>query len=102
MTSKFTLQALALAGILAVSGLPAVAADMTPAAPAPGVATGSTANADAKALPSTSAAKDVAKDSKAKNLAKNSKALKSEQKTAKTAPAASATVSGAAASSVQH
>jgi hypothetical protein len=43
--TKFTLQALALTGILAVSGLPAFAADMTPATPAPNASVSSDSNA---------------------------------------------------------
>ncbi len=93
MTSKFTLQALALVGILALSGLPAFAADMTPPTPAPGSATGTSENGDASALPSASHDKKVVKDSKDK---------KSEQQTAKAAPTASASVSGSTTTSVQH
>lgn len=86
MSSKLSLQALAFAGIIAVSGLPAFAAEMTPATPAPGAAVqsdmkagvsgagnsatvGTSTKADAKVAPGTQKdSKDLhkaAKDTKA-------------------------------------
>jgi hypothetical protein len=109
MRSKITLQALTLAGILAVSGLPALAAEMSPATPAPGVAVqsdtkanvsgsgssaaiGSNAKTDATVLPKDKkAAADVKTDAKASKD-------KAEQ-TAKV-PAPSATVNGSTGLSV--
>ena len=98
--SKFTLQALTLAGILAVSGLPAFAADMTPATPAPGAAVHSdikgdvsgkaaTANtnlkADTKVLPSDKKdSKDIHKGQK-----DSKKDVKHEQTAKVPAPASS-------------
>ena len=103
--SKFTLQAVALAGILAVSGLPAFAAEMTPATPAPGAAVHSDAKgevsgksattstnlkADTKVLPSGKKdSKDVHKTQK------DSKELKKHEQTAKV-PAPTSTVAPAA------
>ncbi len=86
MSSKITLQALALAGILAVSGLPALAADMTPATPAPGAAVQSDTKADAKVLPKD---KKASADVKTGTKVSKDKA----QQTAKL-PASSATVNG--------
>jgi hypothetical protein len=43
--TKFTFQALAMTGILAVSGLPAFAADMTPASPPPSASVSSDSHA---------------------------------------------------------
>lgn len=93
MSSKFTLQALTLAGILAVSGLPAFAAEMTPATPAPGAAvhsdvkgdvsgksatTNTNLKADTKVLPTDKKdGKEVLKNQK------DSKALKKHEQTAK-------------------
>lgn len=121
MSTKFTLQALAFVGVLAVSGLPALAADMTPATPAPGAAIhndvkgdvsgagkSATTNtkADAKILPTDK------KDSKEvrKNL-KDSKELKSNEQTAKVpapataipaTPAPAAKVNGSVGTPVQR
>ena len=61
MSSKFTLQALAITGILAVSGLPAFAADMTPASPAPNAAVQSNVKGDASAKPAVAPTKTDAK-----------------------------------------
>ncbi len=114
MSSKFTLQALALTGILAVSGLPAFASDMTPASPAPnaaiqsnvkgdvsGKSVGAQTKTDAKVIPGDK------KDSKDQHSELKTNKDKHEQ-TAKlpvgsapaVAPAANAT--GAAGTSVQH
>src|SRR6185437_4920596 len=70
--NKLTLQALALTGILAVSGLPALAAEMTPTAPT----STPSASVDTKAKTSvdqskSTAAKKAHKSSK--TVAKNSK-----------------------------
>jgi hypothetical protein len=128
MSSKFTLQALALTGILALSGLPALAADMTPATPAPGVAVqsnvkgnvpatgnsaavGTSAKTDAKVIPGDKKdSKDIHNDTKLKDSKderselKTDKDQKAHEQTAKlpavSAPAAP--VSGAAGTSVQH
>ena len=92
MSSKINLQALALAGILAASGLPALAADMTPASPAPDAAVQSGTKADAKVLP---------KDKKAGTDAKTGTTASKDtaQQTAKL-PAPSATANGSAGASV--
>src|SRR5690242_21590654 len=66
--NKFTLQALALTGILAVSGLPALAADMAPASPAPNASV----STDTKANLGTSV--DKTKNSAEKNVDKNKSA----------------------------
>jgi hypothetical protein len=99
--SKLTLQALALTGILAVSGLPAFAADITPASPAPPavngsvstgtsaqVKTGTTDKAKMSAEKKTDKVKKTATDSK-------DKANVVHQQTAQK-PAASVGVNGAA------
>ena len=88
--NKLTLQALALTGILAVSGLPAFAADMTaPASPAPSasvstdskakVATPSTSSVDNKAK----TAIDKNKTAATKNVDKTSKTVAKDKKTVK-------------------
>src|SRR6185437_2924220 len=59
--NKLTLQALALTGILAVSGLPALAADMAPAAQAPNPSVST--DSKAKVAPSTSSVDNKAKSS---------------------------------------
>lgn len=86
MSSKITLQALAFAGILAVSGLPALAAEMTPATPAPGASVQSDTKAGATARP---------KDKKASTDVKTG-ATVSTNKSPQTAklPAPSASVNG--------
>jgi septal ring-binding cell division protein DamX len=66
--NKFTLQALALTGILAVSGLPAFAADMAPVSPAPNASV----STDTKAKVGTSA--DKTKGSVVKNVDKSKSA----------------------------
>ena len=122
MSSKFTLQALALTGILALSGLPALAADMTPATPSPGAAVqgnvkgdvpgnsaavGTNTKADAKVLP-TDKKDSKAIDSKDQHSElKTDKTQKQHEQTAKlpasTAPAApAANVNGAVSTPVQH
>src|SRR6478752_5477205 len=63
--NKLTLQALALTGILAVSGLPAFAADMAPVSPAPNASV----STDTKAKVGTSA--DKTKSSVEKNVDKS-------------------------------
>lgn len=105
MSNKISLQALALAGIIAVSGLPALAADMTPATPAPGAAVhsdakssvsgagnsaaiGTSTKADAKVIPSDKkASKDLHKDTKATKVigkdVKDSKDKTQHEQTAK-------------------
>ena len=86
MRSKITLQALTLAGIIAISGLPALAAEMSPATPAPGAAVQSDTKAHAKVLPKD---KKAGTDVKTGTTASKDKA----QQTAKL-PAPSATVNG--------
>jgi hypothetical protein len=96
--TKFTLQALALTGILAVSGLPAFAADMTPASPAPnasvssdskakvgttGAAIGTTGKSSAdmsvdKSKAATEKKADTAKSATAKKVDKASKDAKTQ------------------------
>lgn len=131
MSNKFTIQALALAGILAVSGLPALAADMTPATPAPGAAVhsdvkgsvsgagnsaavGTNAKTDAKILPGDKkGSKDVTKETKAKDakdIHSDAKDIKKQPEqsaklpaaSAPSTPAPSATVNGSVGTSVQH
>ena len=122
MSSKLSLHALALAGIIAVSGLPALAAEMTPATPAPGAAVqsdmkaGVSTSADAKVVTGTPKdskdLKKAAKDTKA-TATKDVKTAKDKAKdktepvqTAKLpaaqVPAPTATVNGTASTSVQH
>jgi hypothetical protein len=131
MSNKFTIQALALAGILAVSGLPALAADMTPATPAPGAAVhsdvksgvsgagsaaavGTNAKADAKILPGDKKdSKDVSKETKAKDakdIHSDAKDIKKQPEqsaklpatAAPSVPAPTSTVNGAVGTKVQH
>jgi hypothetical protein len=95
--NKLTLQALALTGILAVSGLPALAADMAPASPAPSasVSTDSKANLGASVDNKSKAAIDKNKTVAEKNVDKSSKHVskdkkKVEQTAAKPVPKTSA------------
>ena len=78
--TKFTLQALALTGILAVSGLPALAADMTPASPAPNAAVSNDNNAKlgtgAAVGTSTKSAADMSKSATEKKADKTAKDAK--------------------------
>ena len=111
--NKLTLQALALTGILAVSGLPALAADMAPAtpAPSPSVSTDSKAkigtsvdnkanvgtmvdsktktSIDKNAIDKSKSAADKNVDKNSKNISKDKK--KVEQTAAKPVPHTSAT-----------
>jgi hypothetical protein len=112
--NKFSLQALALTGILAVSGLPAFAADMAPASPAPNAAV----STDTKANVGTSIDKtkgsveknvDKSKASTEKKIDKQSKDTKDkvhEQTAAKPVTPAVPPVSGSAGANagvnVQH
>jgi hypothetical protein len=104
MTSKFALRALTLAGFLAASALPALAAEMTPAAPAPGaaiegnaaVSTGAKLDQAGKkstdaAKKHVRAAKEGVKKSSAKNHAQSAKL-----------PPVSGEAGAAAGASVQH
>ena len=116
MSNKFTIQALALAGILAVSGLPALAADMTPATPAPGAAVhsdvkgnvggsvGTSTKTDAKVLPGDKKAeKDIHKDTKAKDskdIRSDAKDLKTQHEQSAKLPAASVPATPAPAATV--
>ena len=95
MRSKLSLQTLAFAGIIAVSGLPAFAAEMTPATPAPGAAVqsdvkagasgagnaavGTNTKVDAKIVPTDKDKKDM-KDAKAP-ATKDVQAAKDKDKT---------------------
>ena len=111
MSNRFSLQTLALIGIIAVSGLPALAGEMTPATPAPGAAvqsdtkagvsgagnaasTGINAKVDSKVLPTDSKdGKVLPKDAKdSKPTAKDVQAAKDKTKQEQTAklPAATA------------
>ena len=127
MTTKFALQTLAFAGILAVSGLPAFAADMAPANPVPSPAIHSDTNTKA-ALPGVSASANtkvkteatIAKDkavSKDKKVLKDSKTVKKmplEQTATRPLPAPSipaaavstprpsTTINGSAGATVSH
>jgi len=132
MRSKLSLHALAFAGIIAVSGLPAFAAEMTPATPAPGASvqsdskagvsgagnaasTAVNAKVDAKAVPSNPKdSKDLHKAAATdtKNAGKDIKAAKDKKpvQTAKlpaaapapSVPAPTPTVNGSAGTAVQH
>ena len=64
--NKLTLQALALTGILAVSGLPALAADMAPATPAPSPSVSTDGKAKIGTSADTKANVGSSVDSKAK------------------------------------
>ncbi len=130
MTTKFALQTLAFAGILAVSGLPAFAADMAPANPVPSPAIHSDTNTKAT-VPGVSAStntkvkteaminkdKAVSKDKKVLKDSKTVKKLPTEQVAqhptaapsipavpAKSipAPAASTSINGSAGATVSH
>jgi hypothetical protein len=118
--NKFTLQALALTGILAVSGLPAFAADMAPSAPAPSASVSTDSKAkigtsvDNKAKTSIDKSKTATEkkvDKTSKNVTKDKK--KVQQTAAKPLPnvsagtstsvgAGKAGVSGSAGATVQH
>ena len=121
MSSKFSLQALALIGTIAISGLPAFAAEMAPASPTPGAAiqsdskagvttsTGINAKADSKIVPadkkdSKDLHKDVGKDVKAaKDKAPEQTAkLPAASVPATPVPAPTPTVNGTANTAVQH
>jgi hypothetical protein len=115
--TKFTLQALALTGILAVSGLPAFAADMTApvvSAPNASVSTGTKANVGTsidKTKGSVDKNADKSKASTAKKIDKQSKNTKDklhQQTAAKPATPAvpsvgsSAGANSSAGATVQH
>ena len=74
MTSKFALRALTLAGFLAASALPALAAEMTPATPAPSAAI----HGDAAVTTGTSMDQSAKKD--AKTAKKHVKTVKNSAK----------------------
>lgn len=80
--NKFTLQALALTGILAVSGLPALAADMAPASPAPSasVSTDSKANLGTSVDNKSKTAIDKNQTAAEKNTDKTSKHVAKDKK----------------------
>jgi septal ring-binding cell division protein DamX len=95
--NKLTLQALALSGILAVSGLPAFAADMAPSSPAPNASVstdtkadvGSSVDSKAKtAIDKNKTAAEKNVDKTSKNVSKDKK--KVQQTAAKPVPNASA------------
>jgi hypothetical protein len=130
MTTKFALQTLAFAGILAVSGLPAFAADMAPANPVPSPAIhsdtntkatvpGVSASANTKVKADATVAKDktVSKDKKVLKDSKDSKKLPTEQVAQRPsaapsipaapaksipAPAVSTGINGSAGATVSH
>ena len=117
MSSKITFQALALAGIIAVSGLPAFASDMTPGTPAPApvvqsntkasvpsAPVGTNVKADTKVLPTDKKdSKDVKADAKtATDKVSHEQTAKLPTSPTAPVPAPSATMNGAAAGSVQH
>ncbi len=116
MSSKFTFEALAIAGLLAISGLPAMAAEMSPASPAPSTAVQSDVKGDVGGKSVTTQTKADAKSADKKDgknihsetKMKDGKDQRTELKskhdqTAKlpgAAPAANA--NGAAETPVQH
>jgi hypothetical protein len=83
MSIKFALQALTLAGFLAASSLPALAAEMTPAAPAPGTAIQSGTNAKMGAEIAPKAKRDA---KSAKKTVKEGKETKKHVQSAKLPP----------------
>jgi len=99
MTSKFALCALTLAGFVAASALPALAAEMTPATPAPGAAI----HGDAAVTTGTNMDQAGQKGAKAaKKQAKTTKdAAKKHVQSAKLPPV-SGEAGTAAGASVQH
>jgi hypothetical protein len=99
MSSKFALRALTLAGFLAASALPALAAEMTPATPAPGAAI------EGNASVSTGAKMDQAGQKATDTTKKHVRATKdSAKKHAQSAklPPVSGEAGAAAGASVQH
>lgn len=99
MSSKFALRALTLAGFLAASALPALAAEMTPATPAPGAAI------EGNASVSTGAKMDQAGQKATDTAKKHVRATKdSAKKHAQSAklPPVSGEAGAAAGASVQH
>lgn len=83
MRSKFTLQALALTGILAVSGLPAFAADVTPTSPLlPAVnAPSASVSSDSNAKLGTGTSASVGTSAKASATQSKAAATKKVEKT---------------------
>ena len=121
MSNKLVLQAFALAGVLAVSGLPALAADMTPATPAPGAAVqsdtksnvsganksatvGTSTKADAKVIPGDKKdSKDLHKDVKnSKDKAQHEQNAKLPAASTPSTPAPSVPANGSTSTPVQH
>ncbi len=126
MSSKFSLQAFALIGAIAISGLPALASEMTPATPAPGAAiqsdakagvsgagssasTSVNAKADSKVLPtdkkdSKDLHKDAGKDVKAAKdkVPEQTAKLPGASVPASPVPAPTPTANGTAGTTVQH
>ncbi len=98
MTSKFALQALTLAGFLAATSLPALAAEMTPATPAPGAAVQNDTHVKAGAQIAPMAKKDA---KSAKKTVKEGKETKKHVQTAKLPPV-SGEGNATAGTSVQH
>jgi hypothetical protein len=81
--NKFTLQALALTGILAVSGLPALAADMAPASPAPSASVSADSKAKVGSSVDNKANVGTSVDNKAKTSLDKSAVDKSKSATEK-------------------
>lgn len=81
--NKLTLQALALTGILAVSGLPALAADMAPASPAPSASVSTDSKAKVGTSVDTKAKTSIDKNAVDKNVDKSKSADKNVDKSSK-------------------